>query len=133
MRRQYHVVPLDPRSAPAMLRRSTLLLCALLLGGWMTFDGIHVLTSGKYFGPDKPGPWADVVAAVGIDPFSVGPLFVVLGLAWLVVLGLMLARHRASGAVTTGIAVATLWYLPVGTVLAIVVLVVLRFSRRAES
>ena len=116
-----------------MLRRATLLVSALLLGGWMAFDGIHVLATGKYFGPEKPGPWADLVSAVGLDPFALGPVFVLLGLAWLAALGLVLARHPASRAAATVVGVATLWYLPVGTLLALVVLILLRLPRRADA
>ena len=116
-----------------MLRRATLLVSALLLGGWMTFDGIHVLATGKYFGPEKPGPWADLVAAVGLDPFALGPVFVLFGLAWLAAFGLIVARHPASRAAATVAAVATLWYLPVGTLLALAVLILLRLPRRADA
>ena len=58
-------------------------LIALAVGGWMIFDGIHVLSTGKYFGPDKPGPWSDLVAAVGIEPFGLGPVFITFGTLWL--------------------------------------------------
>src|SRR4051812_37681062 len=43
-----------------------LAVTGLLAGGWMVFDGIHVLLRGKYFGPDKPGPWSHLFTALGI-------------------------------------------------------------------
>lgn len=96
-----------------------LTLIALLTGGWMVFDGIHVLARGKYFGPDKPGPWSNLFMAMGIDPFSLGPLFIALGILWLVFLAATLGGKRwgQRGAVLT--AIASQWYLPVGTILSI--------------
>jgi hypothetical protein len=37
-----------------MLVRATLILIALFVGGWMVFDGIHVLIYGRFFGPENP-------------------------------------------------------------------------------
>jgi hypothetical protein len=34
-----------------MLVRAPLSLIALLVVGWMVFDGIHVLIYGRFFGP----------------------------------------------------------------------------------
>lgn len=84
----------------------------------MIFDGVHVLLTGKYFGPEKPGPWSDLVSSVGVDPFNLGILFIILGVLWLLFLvGMLLNRSWAwYGAVFA--AVATLWYLPVGTFLS---------------
>ena len=70
----------------------------------MIFDGIHVLTTGKYFGPEKPGPWSDLVSFVGIDPFDLGIPLIILGFLWLLFLvGLLLSRSRSwYGAVNCG-------------------------------
>jgi len=100
-------------------------LVALLAGEWMIFDGVHVMMRGKYFGPEKPGPWSIVFIKMGVDPFRLGPLFVGLGLLWIVFLVALLTGQKWGwyGAVAT--AVATLWYLPVGTVLSVIYLVLL--------
>ena len=63
-----------------MIIRSIFTLIALLAGGWMIFDGVHVLLTGKYVGPEKPGVWSNVVSAVGIDPFSMGVSFIIFGI-----------------------------------------------------
>lgn len=100
-------------------------LLALLVGGWMIFDGVHVLTTGKYFGPEKPGLWSNVVSSIGINPFSLGVPFIVLGVLWLVFLGGMLWQRAWAwyGALAT--AIATLWYLPVGTSLSLLYIALL--------
>jgi hypothetical protein len=46
-----------------MLVRATLILIALFVGYWMVFDGIHVLIYGRFFGPEKPGPWSFTLAS----------------------------------------------------------------------
>lgn len=95
----------------------------------MLLDGIYVMLKGRYIGPPKPGPWANLFQYFGVDVFKLGPLFVLFGMAWLsFVLGIL--THQ-SWAYMLGIliAVLTLWYLPVGTVFSIVVLVVLMGMR----
>lgn len=99
-----------------------LFLLALLNGGWMLFDGLHVLRKGKYFGPEKPGAWSKIVARLGIDPFAIGPVFVVLGLIWLIAgVGLLVSESWAWLALMLT-AVATLWYVKVGTVISLLVI-----------
>lgn len=48
------------------------ILLALLNGGFMLFDGIHVLLKGKYIGPEKPGPWANLFYKLNIDYLNWG-------------------------------------------------------------
>jgi hypothetical protein len=100
----------------------------LLAGGWMVFDGVHVMLRGKYFGPDKPGPWSVLFARVGIDPFRLGPLFIVLGTLWLVFLVALLCDRTWGWYGAAGIAVLSLWYLPLGTILSLLYLGLLFFG-----
>ena len=110
---------------------------AVLLGGWMTFDGARALVIGDYVTPaDGPyagalGPWAGVVQAVGIAPRATGmkAAFVVLGLAWLAAAFAHLRGGRHARPALTALAAGTLWYLPAGTVLALLVLAGLWTSR----
>lgn len=96
-------------------------------GLWMLVDGVYVLFNGKYIGPEKPGPWASLLSATGVDVFKLGPMFVGFGIVWLVfVFGLY---SGSSWAYWWGIVVAvvTLWYLPFGTIISLVVLTALIF------
>jgi hypothetical protein len=102
-------------------------LVALLAGGWMLFDGIHVLLKGKYFGPDKPGPWSLLFTRLGIDPFKLGPLFILFGLLWLAGLALVLTGKPWALYASGAVAIASLWYLPLGTLLSLVYLALLFF------
>src|SRR5829696_4066623 len=96
---------------------------SFLNGLWMLIDGIYVMANRKYIGPEKPGPWASVISWTGVDVFKLGPLFVLFGIAWLVFVGAIF--NDAPWAKSFGIAlsVLTLWYLPFGTLISIVVLI----------
>jgi hypothetical protein len=111
---------------------------ALVEGAWMTFDGTRALTVGDYVTPSSGahagqlGPWSRVVGAIGIPPRSTAMkiIFVVYGLSWLIIaLGLALRTGWAFPAMLVA-AVATLWYLPVGTIFALVQLTGLTWLRR---
>ena len=104
-------------------------LVALVLGGWFIFDGLHVLLKGKYFGPPEPGPWARVVSAIGLDPFRMGVPFLILGLFWLTVVGGLATGARWAAPVGIVAAIGTMWYLPVGTALSIIFVVLLLLRR----
>jgi hypothetical protein len=101
--------------------------------GWMLFDGMRALTVGDYVTPrtgdraGQLGPWARVVSAVGLNPRStpVKLVFVGYGAAALILaagfaLRLPWARWGLLATATLG-----LWYLPVGTAINAVVLVLL--------
>jgi hypothetical protein len=115
-----------------------LVVLGLVEGGWMAFDGTRALTVGDYVTPSSGayvgqlGPWNYVVRAVGIPPRSTAMklIFVVYGLSWLTIaLGLALRSTWAWRAMLIA-AVATLWYLPVGTIFAIAQLAGLIWLRR---
>ena len=107
---------------------------AIVLGGWMAFDGLHALvtgdfvtaSSGDYAG--QLGPWSKLVAAVGIPPRSLAMkvVHVALGGAWFVAVGLFAARHRLGRFALGLCAIAGLWYLPFGTIIGVIVLGLLR-------
>src|SRR5215213_6595094 len=105
---------------PSLVTKLLLPLVGALAGGWMIFDGVHVLLRGKYFGPEKPGPWSIPFTRLGIDPFRLGPLFILLGVLWLVFLIGTLSGQAWGWYGAMVIAIASLWYLPLGTVLSLV-------------
>jgi hypothetical protein len=103
-------------------------LIALLVGGWMAFDGAHALATGHYVTPasgpnaGRLGPWSHVVSAVGLDPGSAAVkwLHVILGVGWLAALLLFIVKPGVSWFALLGCAIFSLWYLPIGTVLSVV-------------
>lgn len=101
---------------------------ALLLGGWLAFDGGRALVLGDYVTPSSGayagqlGPWASVVSAVGIEPRSTAMklIHVVLGGAWLLAMVGFAAGASWARSGLLACAGASLWYLPFGTLLSLV-------------
>ena len=110
------------------LSKILITVVALLAGGWMVFDGVHVMVRGKYFGPEKPGPWSVLFSRVGVDPFRMGPMFVVLGTLWIGFLIAMLSGQTWGRYGAVAVAVLSLWYLPLGTLLSVLYLALLFFT-----
>ncbi len=96
-------------------------------GLWMLIDGIYVIANGKYIGPEKPGPWASLLSLTGVDVFKLGPLFVLFGVAWLIFVGTYFVDASWARGLGLGLSILTLWYLPFGTVISIVVFCALIF------
>jgi len=96
---------------------------AIFIGGWMATDSVHCIIRGKYIGPEKPGPWSAIFNLLGIDPFKIAPLFVLMGFLWIAGLALMLfsppAIAEKAWRFCLAVALASLWYLPIGTVISI--------------
>jgi hypothetical protein len=121
------------------LLRGVIIFVALGPGLFMTFDGLRALIVGDYVTPTSGpyagqlGPWSGVVSAVGLAPRSsmMKIIFVVFGVSWLGVTAAFVRRTRGSSGALAALAVATLWYLPVGTVVSSLVLVGLWLLRRS--
>ena len=107
----------------------------------MAFDGLRALILGDYLTPTtgpyagQLGPWSGVVSAVGIAPQSstMKVLFVLFGVAWLWAIAEFLRRTPRSTRALGVLAVATLWYLPVGTLMSTLVLIGLALLRRQSA
>ena len=93
----------------------------------MLLDGLFVMIKGKYIGPEKPGPWANIFYKLNIDVFKLGPLFILFGLAWLTWLYALWTNQNWAYIAGIFISVLTLWYLPVGTLFSLIILTILIF------
>lgn len=92
----------------------------------MSFDGLLALVTGSYVAPGgQLGPWQHVVSALGIAPLSTGmkTAFVVFGVAYIVSAAAYAFYRPGATLYLAGVAVLTLWYLPLGTILSLVVLI----------
>jgi len=101
-----------------------------LNGAYMLLDGIYVMIKGKYIGPEKPGPWAELFYKLKVDVFKLGPLFIVLGLLWLFWLYSLWTNQSWTYMLGIITCILTLWYLPVGTIFSIFILLILLFSKQ---
>ncbi len=96
----------------------------------MLIDGLYVMLKGKYIGPEKPGPWANLFYKLNIDVFKLGPLFVVFGLIWLIWLYSLWTSQSWSYTLGILISILTFWYLPVGTLFSLVILIILIVAKQ---
>ena len=103
-------------------------ILGFLNGGYMLLDGIFVMMKGKYIGPEKPGPWANLFYKLNIDVFKLGPLFIFFGLLWLVWLYGLWTNQGWAYSFGIIISILTLWYLPVGTIFSLIILLILIFA-----
>ena len=105
----------------------------LLNGGWMAFDGGRALIVGDYVTPKTGllagtlGPWSKIVEAAGIDPRSalMKSAFLVYGLAYLVATAALVLGASAAWWSVLVLAVLGLWYIPFGTLINIIVIILL--------
>jgi hypothetical protein len=108
-------------------------LLAAMTQGWMAYDGAHALLRGDYVTPKSGqyagqlGPWAKVVSAAGIEPRStlMKIIFVAYGgVTLLIAIGFILGFKWAWWGMLVA-AILGLWYLPFGTLLNIIMIVLL--------
>jgi len=116
--------------------RYLIVFLALATGAWMTFDGSRALIAGDYFTPPSGelGPWSGVVGAIGIPPRSTSMkiIVVVFGLAWSGATAGFATGAMWGGPALVLLSVATLWYLPAGTLTSVLILLALRVLRVRE-
>lgn len=106
---------------------------AFTVGGWFAFDGATALITGDYVTPKSGphagqlGPWSKVVQAVGIEPCStlMKVIFLVYGVAWLVLIVCFILHMPWAWWAMLIAAVGALWYLPFGTLLGVIQVILL--------
>jgi hypothetical protein len=97
-------------------------------GGWMTFDALRRFLLGDYLRiQGQLGPWQHLFRAIGVDPMGlpVGALYLVCGVSRLLATAGLLLRARWGWEGTLLAAIASLWFLPVGTVNALLAIGIL--------
>lgn len=110
-----------------------IIICALLVAGWLVVDGARALIVGEYVTPKSGkfagqlGPWSKIVTKVGIEPRSTEMklIFLIYGIVWL---GLIVSYFLQISWSWWGMLVAavlSLWYIPFGTILGLVQIVLL--------
>lgn len=95
----------------------------------MLMDGIFVLIKGKFIGPEKPGPWANLFYKLNVDVFKLGPLFIFYGLIWLVWLYALWTQQSWAYLAGLIISALTLWYMPIGTLISLIIIITLLTAR----
>jgi hypothetical protein len=114
--------------------RYIVLLLALAQGCWLALDGARALVVGDYFTPPSGqlGPWTYIVASLGLAPRSLlmKSLYFGCGLFWLAAFLMFALRVSFARVLLIVAAIATLWYIPLGTVSSLLVIILLVWARR---
>lgn len=105
-------------------------ILGFLNGGYMLLGGIYVMLKGKYIGPEKPGPWTYLFEKLDINVFKLGPLFIAFGVLWLIWLYGLWTNQSWSSIFGIIVSIITLWYLPVGTIFSLIILLILIFFKQ---
>jgi hypothetical protein len=117
--------------------RLVIILLAFVEAGLMAFDGTRALVVGEFITPKsgpyagQVGPWRFIVQRVGVNPTGT-PMkvaFAVIGWAWLTIAAGFAAGQPWSLPAMLAAAIATVWFLPFGTVFSVVQIVLLLVLR----
>lgn len=100
-------------------------ILGMLNGIYMLADGIFVMLKGKYIGPEKPGPWANIFYKFNVDVFKLGPLFIIYGLLWIIWIYALWSHQSWAFALGLIISLGTIWYLPIGTLFSVAIFIIL--------
>lgn len=114
------------------------IILALVEAGWMTFDGTRAFVVGDYVTPKtgehagQLGPWTKMVSVIGIEPRSalMKAIFIVYGMTWLAIISCYARGYGWAWWAMFFAAVGTLWYLWIGTVASMIIIVVLLILAR---
>ena len=106
---------------------------AFIEGGWLAFDGWSALMTGDYVTPQSGphagqlGPWSKLVSAVGIKPRStlMKCVHLILGVVWVIMIVCFIRELPWAWWGMFICAVAALWYLPFGTLLSVIQIILL--------
>ena len=104
---------------------------------WMVFDGARAMILGDYVTPQtgefagQLGPWANLVQAIGIEPRSLWMklIFVIQGIATLTIVVCYLLNKSWAGRALLIAMLSGLWYLPIGTLINLIALILLLLTR----
>lgn len=118
--------------------RPVIVVLALSEAGYMALDGIRALIVGDYITPSSGrlagqlGPWSAIVSAIGLPPRStlMKGIFAAYGVAWLVVILAYALGARWGWRAMVLAAVLSLWYVPLGTVISLLLFGLLVVQRR---
>ncbi len=121
----------------ATVLKTALILCVVVEAGWMAFDGGRALIVGDYVTPrtgqyaGQLGPWSRLVQAVGLQSRGtlMKSIFLVYGVGWLLVGAAYLAGLSWSWWGMLLLAIGALWYLPFGTLLSVIQIILLLVLR----
>ncbi len=108
-------------------------ILAFIVAIWFVIDGAAAFITGNYITPKSGeyagqlGTWSKVVSATGIAPRSglMRTIFLLYGIFWIAIIVSYLFRLPWAPAAMLIAAIGSLWYLPFGTLLGLIQIVLL--------
>ena len=108
-------------------------ILAFIVAIWFVIDGATAFITGDYITPKSGqyagqlGPWSKAVSAAGIAPRSglMKTIFLLYGIFWIAIIGSYLFRLPWAWTAMLIAAIGSLWYLPFGTLLGIIQIILL--------
>ncbi len=93
----------------------------------MLMDSLYVMVKGKFIGPSGPGPWSFIFSRMHLNVFHSGPLFILFGTCWVVFFCSIWKGYPWARTLGIILSLITLWYLPYGTFISVIILLVCCF------
>jgi hypothetical protein len=115
------------------MKKTLVLILAIIEAGYMTFDGLKALFIDDYVTINgELGPWSKLVSLIGINPRSTSmkAFFAIYGLVWLTTSFLFVFKGERLNKYMMLAAAGALWYLPIGTLFSFLQIVLLKNSRK---
>lgn len=121
--------------------RWLIIVLALLEAGGMVLEGNRALYAGDYVGMEEGprahrlGAWSRLAETAGIEPRSIlmKGIFAAYGAVWFFIIVLFGLRKTLTWDLMLLAALASLWYLPLGTALSLAQIVLLGLLRWREA
>ena len=119
-------------------KNSVIVILVGFTAGWMLFDGTRALIVGNYITPTSGeyagqlGPWSSLVTAAGIEPRStlMKLIFVGYGLTELAIAACFVFGLAWARTAMIVVCILGLWFLPIGTAVNVIALILLFLTRR---
>lgn len=108
-----------------MRPRHVLVVIALIFGSWLVVDAMTAIATGSYTSLSTGGQWMRVLRWTNIEPVSFAPGVLSLGMLWLISAIAAALRHSWWRGFFGTTAAMSLWYLPIGSFLSMISLVVI--------
>jgi hypothetical protein len=117
-----------------------ILIISIVEAGWFLLEGVRALTTGNYYTPKagkykgQLGPWAKVVGAVGINPQSafMRSTFLIIGIVWFFFIICFALQVTWAWLGMLIMPIITLWYLPIGTLLSLMQIIILLYQANRD-
>lgn len=128
------------RGRSALIVDTIRLALVVVVAGWMLYDGTRALVTGDYVRPasgpfaGQLGPWSHIVSALHVNPTGhpMKVTFVIFGVSGLAAAAGFVGRAAWASRTLLAWSVASMWYLPAGTIAGVLHIAAALLTRSRE-